>query len=185
MLAKFTDFISLDTEAAHDYGQRYMWENYPTYSRLKIGASTAGTQLLMQLSNCLVFPVYCLYVLVIARSATKEGRYQSPAIETPIELTDFLLDYQQLFESDGRHHLWISSPAANATLVYDKHNVIYAYGPLEEFAAELQKVGYREEEFDLPFPHAHNYLVENDSSVESLLQYWNWQYFPLQEIDEE
>jgi hypothetical protein len=77
------------------------------------------------------------------------------------------------------------APDEGATLVYDKHNVIYAYGPLEQYSAILQKAAYVEEEFGLPFPHGHYYHDVNDSKVEDLLQYWDWQYFPLQEVDDE
>lgn len=48
----------------------------------------------------------------------------------------FLREFRAYFESDGRHHIWVSSLQASAlqasaTLVYDQHDVIYAYGPLE------------------------------------------------------
>ncbi|MDO7887395.1 hypothetical protein [Hymenobacter cheonanensis] len=184
MPAKFIGSELLD-DKPHDYGQVYMLESYPAYSRLKIGASANATELLLHLSDCMSPPFFCLYVLVIAPSDSQAGRYQSPLITNRADLVDFLLEYKPLLESDGRHHLWISAPEANATLVYDKHNVIYAYGLLQEFAAHLQKLGYTEAEFDYPYPHAHNYLPENYSKVEELLHYWEWQHFPLQEVDEE
>jgi hypothetical protein len=189
MPAKFTYFnspqVSLDTEVPYEHGWRYMLEEYPNYSRLKIGASTKAIDLLLKLSSCLEPPYYCLYVLVVGRSTSPGGRYQSPLLSNRESLIDFLLDYKDLFESDGRHHLWVSSPEEGATLVYDKHNVIYAYGPLEEYIKVLLTAGYREEAFDFPYPHGHNYLSENDGKVEELLQYWDWQHSPLQEIDDE
>lgn len=184
MLAKFIGCELLD-EKPHDYGQVYMWENYPAYSRLKIGAATNATELLLHLSDCLSPPFFCLYVLVIGHSESQAGRYQSPLLTDRADLVGFLLEYKHLFESDGRHHLWVSAPEANATLIYDKHNVIYAYGLLEEFAACLQKLGYTETDFDFPYPHAHNYLPASYGKVEELLHYWEWQQFPLQEIDKE
>lgn len=64
MQAKFTDFTPLNEEQAHEYGRVYMLEKYPTYSRLKIGASSGAIELLMRLSDSLELPFYCLYVLV-------------------------------------------------------------------------------------------------------------------------
>ena len=185
MLAKFTASEKLDNEASYDYGMVYMLESYPAYTRLKIGASTDGVDLLLRLSDTLEAPFFCLYVLVVSRSATEAGRYQSPWIESKAELTDFLLDYKGLLETDGRHHLWISAPDLGATLVYDRHNVLYAYGPLDKISASLEAMGYRAENFELPFPHAHYFHAENDGKVEALLQHWDWQHFPLQEADEE
>lgn len=187
MNAKFTHFSSPnalpETETPHDYGKRYTLEEYPTYSRLKIGASTKAIDLLLKLSDSLSPPFYCLYVLVVGRSASEAGRYQSPVLHDKESLLDFLLAYKELFESDGRHHLWLSAPDEGATLVYDKHNVIYAYGPLQQYSAILQKAGYSEEDFDLPYPHGHYYHDVNDNKVEDLLSYWDWQCFPLQELD--
>jgi hypothetical protein len=189
MNAKFTYFTSPkalpDTEAPYDYGQRYMLEEYPSYSRLKISASDHGIRMLLKLSECLMPPFYCLYVLVVGRTESEPGRYQSPVLASREELVDFLLDYQSLFESDGRHHLWISVPDGYATLVYDKHNLIYAYGAKDEFIEMLQAMDYIQEDFEIPFPHGHNYLSESDARVEDLLHYWEWQHFPLQETDEE
>jgi hypothetical protein len=185
MLPKFTNAETLDNEGIYDYGLLYMLESYPAYTRLKIGASASGIDLLMRLSDTLEAPFFCLYVLVVSRSETAVGRYQSPWIASRAELLDFLLDYKALLETDGRHHLWISSPDMGATLVYDRHNVLYAYGPLEKIAASLDEMGYRAENFELPFPHAHYFHSENDAKVEELLQYWDWQHFPLQEVDEE
>jgi hypothetical protein len=185
MLTKFSSSETLNNDDDYDYGRVYMLETTPTYSRLKIGAAIHGIDLLMRLSDALEAPFFCLYVLVISRSDTEQGRYQSPWIESKAELVDFLLDYKVLFETDGRHHLWVSSPGMGATLVYDRHNVLYAYGPLEIIAASLDEMGYRAENFEMPFPHAHYFHVENDLRVEELLQQWDWQHFPLQEADEE
>ncbi len=184
MPAKFIGSELLD-EKPYDYGQVYMLESYPAYSRLKIGASTNATELLLRLSDCMSPPFFCLYVLVFGPSESQPGRYQSPLLTEREELVDFLLEYKHLFESDGRHHIWVSAPEANTTLVYDKHNVIYAYGMLVEFAARLQALGYVEADFDFPYPHAHNYPSESYGKVEDLLRYWDWQHFPLQEMDEE
>jgi hypothetical protein len=93
----------------YDYGKCYMLEKYPNYTRLKIGASTQAIDLLLKLSDCLNPPFYCLYVLVVGRTTSEAGRYQSPPLQNSESLINFLLDYKELFESDGRHHIWISA----------------------------------------------------------------------------
>ena len=184
MLTKFTGSETLTADGDYDYGRVYMLEYSPTYTRLKIAASTKGIDLLLRLSDTLEATFFCLYVLVISRSNTEQGRYQSPLLESRAELVDFLLDYKELFETDGRHHLWVSAPDMEATLVYDRHNVIYAYGPLEKIAARLDEMNYQVENFEMPYPYAHYFHVENDLGIEALLQHWDWQHFPLQEADE-
>jgi len=184
MLTKFTGSETLTNDGEYDYGRVYRLERTPTYTRLKIGAAPHGVDLLLRLSDVLEAPFFCLYVLVISRSKTEQGRYQSPLLESKSELVDFLLDYKELFETDGRHHLWVSAPDMEATLVYDRHNIIYAYGPLEKITAKLDEIGYRAEDFEIPYPHAHYFHVENDLGIEALLQHWGWQHFPLQEADE-
>ncbi|NML66460.1 hypothetical protein HHL22_14710 [Hymenobacter sp. RP-2-7] len=184
MYAKFLYLDASNHEAAHDYGLRFMREETPNYTRLTIGASTEGVGLLLQLCDLLTPPFYCLYVLVIGRRNEQPGRYQSPWLETREELVNFLLDFKQPLEADGRHHLWICSPDDGATLVYDRHNLIYAYGPLELFSDRLRKLHYREEVVVMPFPHVHYFHDTTDTQVSELLNYWEWQHFPLKEVDE-
>ncbi|RZK59678.1 MAG: hypothetical protein EOO59_07505 [Hymenobacter sp.] len=185
MSPKFAGSDSFPSAEACDYGLRFMQEDTPHYARLKIGASTDGTGLLLRLSDCLPPPFYCLYVLVIGRGGSPAGRYQSPLLSSRAALTDFVLEYKHLLEHDGRHHLWIGTPDGSATLVYDKHNLVYAYGPLAAFRQQLLALGYVEQAVEIPYPHAHSYAPENDAATEELLQYWEWQHFPLQETDEE
>jgi len=53
----------------------------------------------------------------------------------------------------------------DATLVLDRHDLIYAYGPLEQFRAVL-KEGLLETQVDgPPYPHAHmNMMSPNGES---------------------
>jgi hypothetical protein len=36
-------------------------------------------------------------------------------------------------------NLWIHSPEAGATVVWDRHDLLYAYGPLERIGAVLKE----------------------------------------------
>ncbi len=95
------------------------------------------------------------------------------------ELQRFVMPYQSFLEGDARHHLWIHSPNSGATLVYDKHNLIYAYGPIEEFISKLKEMGLQEGEFELPFPHYHNYFSEYDSFEKQIIGNHKWKRTPI------
>ncbi len=125
-----------------------------------------------------------LYVLVQPRgSGHQPGRYESELFATHAELVEFLSEFEDFFESDGRHHIWVADPEGSGQLVYDQHNVIFAYGAIERFREELIKRGYREEDFWFPSPHFHAYWPENDAINRRLLTEWEWKYFPLAEDD--
>jgi hypothetical protein len=48
-------------------------------------------------------------------------------------------------------------------LVYDRHNLIYAYGPIERFESVLRERGYATAPaVSLDFPHQHSYHQELD-----------------------
>jgi hypothetical protein len=69
-------------------------------------------------------------------------------------------------------------------VVYDNHNLLYAYGPLEPFEAILRKNSLQEApEVTLPEPHVHHYNAEFDGLVADLMSYWPWKRFSLQESD--
>jgi hypothetical protein len=70
-------------------------------------------------------------------------------------------------------------------LVYDNHNVIYAYGNLDAHKNVLAESGLHETEMiRFPVPHVHHYNSEFDSEEVNLLQHFTWKQFPLQESDE-
>ena len=178
--AKFTSYDSKGHEINHDYGKIYEAEE----SRLTIAASTNQIELILKLVDTLKPPFYILYVLVISRLDNERGRYQSPLIESKEELTDFLLEYKKYFETDGRHHLWICTIDNSERLIYDQHNVIFAYGQTEKHIPILEREGFKEQGFSFPIPHAHAYNDSNDKFEESILNYWDWSIFPLAEGDE-
>ena len=125
--AKFTSYDSKGHEITHDYGKVYEVDE----NRLTIAASINQIALILKLSDTLKPPFYILYVLVVSRLDKERGRYQSPLIETKEELTDFLLEYKQFFETDGRHHIWICTLDNSGRLIYDQHNVILRMGRLK------------------------------------------------------
>ncbi len=79
--------------------------------------------------------------------------------------------FRRYFESDACHHLWVTSLPSLALLVYDNHNVIYAYGLLDEFKEVLRANGLTEGQVRFPSPHAHNYNSEFDEDERQIMSY--------------
>ncbi len=130
-------------------------------------------------------PFGLLYVLLIPRAGGESGRYQSPTPINSAELEDFLWQYQDLLEKDARQHLWITSVDDSSLLVFDNHDVIYAYGPLAGFEGVLRSNGLtRCETVCFPVPHMHKYNAEFDQLAREIMKHWEWIRFPLQESDE-
>ena len=92
----------------------------------------------------------------------------------------FLTTYRAFLENDGRHHLWITTLPTNATLVYDQHNVVYGYGPLDTYEETLRLRGMQPgEKIRFPVPHSHNYNPEYDDDEDRVIAHWEWQRHPL------
>jgi hypothetical protein len=98
----------------------------------------------------------------------------------------FLNRFEQFLESDGRHHLWLKSIGEPDLLVYDRHNLIDAYGRLEDFKRTLTIMALAETpQIKIPSPHVHYYNAGYDDDCRALLRFWNWQHSPLREQDED
>jgi hypothetical protein len=61
-----------------------------------------------------------------------------------------MAEFAEFLTEDGRHDLWLHSPRTDATLVWDRHDLIYAYGPLEQFRAVPKESLLREGQVDGP-----------------------------------
>jgi hypothetical protein len=184
-LMKFATLNSAGEEIAFSYGDVYFREPLSQSERFNIGPSASHVDLMLTLAS--TWPTqqyYILYLLLISHSGAPPGRYQSPLIESFEDLQVFFYTYERFLESDGRHHIWISSPANEGTLVYDQHNVIFAYGDLSSYEVVLRERGFRQQEFWFPSPHCHSYPSSHVTDEESLLSHLDWQYSPLQEGDE-
>ena len=176
-----------DVHVPHDYGNVWFEQASGSHRRLVIGPSAEHVDLLTELSVELTGePWFLLYVLLVPRTNRREaGRYQSPPFATHAALSAFLAAFRVFFETDGRHHVWVGSGSNDGVLVYDQHDVIFAYGPLERFRSILAARGFREKEFWFPAPHAHAYLPENDTEEERLMAELEWRHFPLQPGDDD
>ena len=146
---------------AHDYGKVFARQNTSTTSRLCIGASIDGSVLLKALIQFLSEPLLLLYVLVVPRGSVP-GRYQSADL-TRDQLDTLFQRFAHFWDCDGRQSIWLHSRCDSSTLVYDRHNLIHAYGPLSRIESLLVSLGYSETPtISVSFVHQHAYHAEFD-----------------------
>ena len=172
------------------------WEEYshpPVYAvapagggeeRLRSTAPGSDPLVFQKLSALLTPPFLLLYVLHTPRSEGESGRYQSPEIGRE-ELDDFLARFGDFLRDDARFDLWLHSPADQATIVWDRHNLIWGYGPVDEMVRTLRALGFHEGEPAIPSPHGHRYHADYDADARALLDSMDWSHSPLQPEDEQ
>jgi hypothetical protein len=78
----------------------------------------------------------------------------------------------------------VHSVGEGATLVYDRHELIYGYGPLEKFERVVRGRGMREGRPGIAAPHSHLYHAEHDEDEERVMGYWEWKWSELREEDD-
>ena len=167
------------------YPNLYQREVAATKERLLVGPSGGHCALLAELAACLPEPLSMLYVLVVPRGGAEDAaaRYESPRLSYP-EVAAFIREHEKFLQADGRHHLWVSHPGVG-TIVYDRHEILYAYGPLDDYVTVLRGQGLTEGDVVVPVPHWHCYHAEYDGEMQALLARWQWVKTPLREQDEE
>ena len=182
---KFGILDSSSREVPYEYADQWAIGQTTGPGRLVIAPRGRHVALLRSLSAVMAEPFYLLYVLVVATDYGEPGRYQSSELLSKQDLLEFLNRFEQFLESDGRHHLWVKSIGEPDLLVYDRHNVIYAYGALDGFKTILTREGLTESpKIKVPSPHVHYYIQEYDADCRALLESSNWEHSPLREQDE-
>jgi hypothetical protein len=140
---------------------------------------------LLQLSALLQAPYYVLYILHTPRGEGEPGRYQSTEL-TRGELDGLLMKYGPFFADDGRHDLWVYSPSTARTLVWDRHNKLFAEGePLDDIIGRLLGQGFQEGALQPLGNHFHHYRAECDADAANLLREFDWHWTPLRPQDEQ
>jgi hypothetical protein len=168
------------------YQHRNIWAREKTAGpdRLVIAPSSGQVDLLLKLAAVMPEPYFLLYVLHTPRTEVAPGRYQSPEPVSRDQLSSFLRQFRDFLEGDARHDLWIGSSEKSSLLVYDRHQILFAYGPLDSFKSVLIENGLQEaNEVRLPDPHVHRYNQEFDLQATDLMKFWSWTQFPLQDSD--
>lgn len=150
--------------------------------RVVAGAAGGDPTIFQKLTTCLTPPYFILYVLHTPRGEGEPGRYKSPALSNE-EFIGFMRKYADFFQGDSRFDIWAHSQSSDGTVVWDRHNLIFAYGPITIYEQALEKLGYSQGKLSLEFPHVHFYRTEFDDFAKSLLNYFKWEYTPLQPED--
>ena len=158
----------------------------PGVQNPRIVATVPGSdpEVPLRLARCLEQPMFLLYVLHTSRGEAELGRYQSPELSFE-EVEDFVREFRPFLMADARFDLWIYSPGQQATLVWDRHNLLYAYGPLERYASELGSLGFEPGEPSVPAPHVHYYHADLDPLARQLISRFHWTHSPLRAEDEQ
>jgi len=173
----------LDSSIEFTYPNIWQREEYSGGSRLLIGAREREIALILDLCREFDGPFGILYVLLASRLGYDDARYQNPEPIDYDELELFLWTFQLFLEQDGRHHRWVISLSGEGQFIFDRHNIIFAYGNLERYESYLMTAGFRRGSVEVQVPHAHNFHAEYDSSEDELMKYWEWKKFPLQADD--
>lgn len=180
---KFGTLIG-DNAIEFQYDNLFEVQKHPNgATQLAIGAKEKQVQLMLDIARTWPGPFGVLYVLVVPHSDWEPGRYQ---ISAPCDFTDlekFAKTFEDYFEGDGRHHVWFADTLTGAQLVYDRHNIVYAYGNLAPIVSFLKDRGLEKGQALIPSPHIHQYNEEFDESESAIMGYWDWLYFPLEEED--
>ena len=168
----------------------HLWsrQRLATTERIILAPRDRQVSLLSSLVETMPEPLWLLYVLLVSRSGHVPGRYQSPIPENRQFVRDFLLDFRNFLEQDGRHNLWIGSATSPAMLVWDHHNRIFGYGPVDKWSEMAVAGGLQQcepERLHPPSPHSHHYHQELDAEEDRILACSEWHRTPLQKQDDE
>jgi hypothetical protein len=136
------------------------------------------------LAKCLTPPLMLLYVLHTPRGEARPGRYQSPPMSGD-EFREFVGHFRNYLQADGRFDLWVHSEQDDATVVWDRHNLIHAYGQRECMIETLRALGFDAGEPGIDFAHQHHYRPSQDENARELLAYFPWSYSSLESADEQ
>jgi len=176
---KFGVLLGNEEVVPHRHESTWARQKTGGADRLVIAPASGHVELLLDLAQCVHGPFGILYVLLVSRRGREPGRYQSPEPSSYEDMELFLRTFRTYLENDGRHHVWLMSLSDQATLVYDNHNLIYAYGPLDRYTQVLRRAGLEEGETGIPAPHQHSYNAAFDSAEDDLMKLWPWEHFPL------
>lgn len=112
------------------------------------------------------------------------GRYESSELSLD-EFNAGVSRFGGYLASDARFDLWAYSVAEQATVVWDRHDQLFAYGPIERFVLALQALGFQEGDAWVSFSHQHHYRPECDADAAALLAHFPWTFSPLRDEDEQ
>jgi hypothetical protein len=150
--------------------------------RVQAAAPASDPRVFLALAECLEGPLKLLYVLHTSRGEADLGRYQSPDLSFA-ELQEFVAEFRSFLTADARFDLWVHSPSQGGTVVWDRHDLLHAYGPLDCYADSLRRLGFTTGNPAIPAPHSHNYHQELDPLARRLMARYPWKHSALRPED--
>lgn len=130
-------------------------------------------------------PYRLLYILIVSRTGQQPGRYE---LATPLDaagLAAFVDAHGAYLSGDARHHLWVAADDWTIHVVYDRHDLLYVYGPADRIEGFLRERGFNEGPVAIPSPHAHEYHETFDDDERRLLSGHAWTVSPLADGDDD
>lgn len=152
--------------------------------RLVVSPISGPMDLLLKLAPEAGSEFYVLWVLHTPRGGSRAGRYQSRLVQLA-EVRDLFARFGAFLEHDGRHDIWLHAPQTGATLVWDRHEQLFLYGPLDRFEAALEREGLARGSASVSLPHSHNYHPEFDEAERAMATAIEWRIGDLREEDEQ
>ena len=182
MLRKIQALVG-NIEQPFEYGNVFTREVVGGVERFRIALDAGHDGFIRTVVSSLAEPFHLLYVLHTTRTNSELGRYESPALNTE-DVHVFLASFGGFLSEDGRHDFWVWSHGDNATIVWDRHNLIFAYGRFDVFESALLQRGARPDAPPpIPAPHVHHYHAELDVEERAVLAALDWRVKPLRESD--
>jgi len=182
MLRKIDGFAGWQP-SRFDYGNTFGKETVGDKSRLTIGLDDAQDACVFEMAVDLAGPFQLLYLLHTTRTGAALGRYESPQL-TIQQVVEFVRRFGPFLAQDARHDFWLRSHDDDATIVLDRHNIIFAYGPLPLFETVLTRIGIGQSGLPaVPDPHVHHYHHEWDGNEREILKALPWTRKPLRKVD--
>jgi len=163
----------------------YAWIPTSGPTCLAIAPSRGHVDLLLELARAWTGPSWIVYILSIPRTQVPAGRYQSSRTLDFDEVSGFFRRFQPFLESDARHHIWVSAADGAGSVLYTRDQLLYAYGPLEQFERHLLQHRFRRGGISVPAPRAYHYHPVFDDDERAVVEEFGWDYNPLADRDDE
>lgn len=148
--------------------------------RLVIGTSGSTVELGIRLMDALPGSYDVIVALHTERTSRELGRYRLSG-QLKEDVSSLLRRFEAFIESDARLDVWILG--SDGAIQLDKHALVFAYGPMDEFESALVSIGLSRGAVDLPFPHAHQYNESFDADEAALFDGYPWTRTPLEPGD--
>jgi hypothetical protein len=179
---------------AHPVEQHFEYANTYVRERLEVGVERlriglrGGHSAALRIHGAALAPPYrLLYILHTTGTGAPLGRYEGPEMDGP-EIESFTQRFGRFLAEDARHDVWLHSMTGEGgTLVLDRFNMVYAYGPLDRFEKILDRGGIQAVAAwaapNVPYPHALYYHREWDAAEREILEAFEWRRTPLRSED--